>query len=202
MNSQKANYEKEAFELMEKTGGKIVLVAVFGGQDGSGCAMVSKNFRNIDKVPALLLEIASDIEKDIPKMKQAEDSGEPYYSNDGTTIMKMKMHPVKNPDHKAPVNLCAKVIYPSGAMFRIEPKDGKTFQLPELQDIVNGPIEIQKLSGKTGAVMVCNEEGKLSGKKRNPIATQMWQECAEPGSLRTQDDVVGTVLLCHESQIQ
>ena len=52
--------------------------------------------------------------------------------------------------------------------------------LANLQNIVGGPIEVVNLGG--GVLMICNEEGKLSGLENNFMM---------PG-----DIILGTVIIC------
>lgn len=96
----------------------------------------------------------------------------------------------------------AKIISPDGTITPVKPANGTAFTLMELrQHIGGGYIEVIRPPSHTGAVIVCDEEGKLKKQPLNLTATRMWQEHAEPGSARTFDYVVGTVLLCHRSQI-
>lgn len=96
----------------------------------------------------------------------------------------------------------AKLISPDGTVRVVTPANGTDFSLEELQEFVGGDFQIISPPSATGAIIVCNEEGKLMGLPRNEIATQMWQEHAEPGTPRLEDEVVGTVLLCHTSQVE
>lgn len=95
----------------------------------------------------------------------------------------------------------AKLLRANGKIEFITPKNGQEFTYEELRDYVGGFIEHLVPPGKTGAIMFCNEEGKLLGLPRNELATQVWQEFCEPGSMRSLDDVVGDVVLCHRSQV-
>jgi hypothetical protein len=100
------------------------------------------------------------------------------------------------------VNFQAKHILPDGHIFVVQPVNGKTFNLQEMQRYVEGCIQIIRPPSMAGAVMVCNEEGKLAELSFNKIATSIWQEGCAPGSARNCDAIVGPVLLCHESQIE
>ena len=99
-------------------------------------------------------------------------------------------------------HFAAKVIRPDGTVVSVFPQNGRWFTLEELQAFVGGYIEMLPVPSKTGAVVFCDEEGKLKGRPRNRIATQLWQEHAEPGSMRMLDDVVGDVVICHRSQLE
>ena len=97
----------------------------------------------------------------------------------------------------------AKWIKVSGEIIPVNPKNGKDFQLDELKKFIGGGyIEIIRPLSKSGAIMVIDEEGKLKGFPRNELATKMWQQFAQQGSMRMDDDVVGDVLLCHVSQVE
>ena len=89
-----------------------------------------------------------------------------------------------------------------GGMSCIEPQNGKTFTLAELQAYVGGRIQILQPSGTTGAILVINQLGKcLPGLVKNELASRIWQEGCEPGSPRSQDDIVGNVVLCHTTEV-
>ena len=84
----------------------------------------------------------------------------------------------------------AHIITTFGKVKDISPKNGETFSLEELRSIVNGHIEIVRLSNEK--YLVCNEEGKLLGLPINHLATQL---------LDNEDYVVGNVLICNVNQI-
>lgn len=68
-------------------------------------------------------------------------------------------------------------------VFEVEPDNGKTFSLEELQTAVGGYIEIlrpmgyarlkQKLNDYKTRIMVLNEEGKIYAKDLNQIASDL-----------------------------
>ncbi len=96
----------------------------------------------------------------------------------------------------------AKWIKANGECISVYPKNGKDFNLEEMQKFVGGYIQIIRPPSETGAILVCNDEGKLQGLPINVAATTMWQEFADITSERMSDPVVGDVLLCHRSQIK
>lgn len=96
----------------------------------------------------------------------------------------------------------AKLIRANGTATLVLPQNGTDFSLEELQGFVGGFIEIIRPPSNRGAILVVNEEGKLNGLPANELATEMWQQYADPRSLRMGDGVVGDVLLCHESQVK
>lgn len=94
--------------------------------------------------------------------------------------------------------MSAKLITVDGRITEVAPANGTDFQLEELSKFVGGYIEVlHPTSPKEGAVMVINEEGKLLGLPKNPVATQLWHDRALLG-----DYIVGDVLLCHADQLK
>lgn len=71
---------------------------------------------------------------------------------------------------------------------RVEPKNGSDFSLEELQEMVEGYIEILYWRDK---LVVCNEEGRLLDKTYNVLA-----------SYTTAMPLVGNVLICERSEIK
>lgn len=84
----------------------------------------------------------------------------------------------------------ATLITPDGTLKVIHPEAGigKKFTLKELQNIVDGYIEIINLSD--GRLAVVNEEGRIIGLQCNPRA-----------SLTTGYHLVGNVLLCENTEL-
>ena len=96
----------------------------------------------------------------------------------------------------------AKQIKVNGQIIPVNPKNGDTFTVEELKKYIGGGyIQMIVPPGKTGAIMIIDEDGKMKGFPTNKLATQMWQEFAFAGSPRTSDNVVGDVLLLHRSQM-
>lgn len=110
-----------------------------------------------------------------------------------------------------------------GSTRTVEPKNGKDFKLRELQEIVEGYIQVIYLTpgadkevadegpvvaaqapgwGKTEGtkprkIMVINEKGKMEGLARNEKATRIFQ-ASFPG---TRDFIVGPALVCDSEQV-
>ena len=91
----------------------------------------------------------------------------------------------------------AKVIKTSGETIEVSPRNGTDFQLDELQEFVEGYIEIVYLDN--GQLMVVNEEGKLEGLPYNPIATEMVVSMCK---YLSGDVIVGNVLVCNGYQVK
>lgn len=80
----------------------------------------------------------------------------------------------------------------SGEVIQVTPKNGKVFDLEELQEMVEGYIEIFSIS--EDHQLVLNEEGKIQGLPRNAKATEMFYNFL-------QCDLVGNVLACPASAL-
>ena len=88
----------------------------------------------------------------------------------------------------------AMVIPMVGESYEIQPRNGKYFELDELQKVVGGYIEIVNL-GK-GKLMVVNEEGKLNDLEWNGAATAMYISYT-----RILDYIAGDVLVCDSNEL-
>lgn len=89
----------------------------------------------------------------------------------------------------------AELIKANGLQLDVDPKNGKKFELEELQGYVNGYIEAIFLDDDT--VMVVNEEGKLLGLPYNQLASIKFLQ--EKGY---HEPIVGDVLVCKRNQIK
>lgn len=89
----------------------------------------------------------------------------------------------------------AKIYKSNGEIVDIEPKNGKDFQLEELNKIVGGYIELVTLPNDE--FMVVNEEGKIRELPVNDNATEIYQR-----KIGCWDYIVGDCLICKTSQIQ
>ena len=86
----------------------------------------------------------------------------------------------------------ALIIKTTGERLESHPRDGKHYQLDELQAIVGGYIEMVRL--ESGQLMFLNEEGKLKGLPINPLATTLYNN--------PNDVIVGDVLVCNSGQVE
>lgn len=78
----------------------------------------------------------------------------------------------------------------------VQPKNGSDFSLEELQDFVEGYIEVVRL--KDDKIMVVNEEGKLNGLPFNVGATLAYNE----GTGRYDDIILGNALVCKKEEVK
>ena len=88
----------------------------------------------------------------------------------------------------------AEILKVDGTRITVEPENGRSFKLKQLQGIVGGYIEIIHL--RDGRLMVINEEGKLKALLLNETATALAR-----GAIFPDDYVAGDVLVCDDSQI-
>jgi hypothetical protein len=88
-------------------------------------------------------------------------------------------------------------LLPAGGPVPVEPKNARTFTLPELNALVGGYIEVVPLA-KGGTFMVVNEDGKRLQLPVNPHATALLREAGGyPG-----DCVVGNVVICTYAELE
>ncbi len=90
----------------------------------------------------------------------------------------------------------ATLIKVNGDFKEVNPKNGKDFQLDELNKFVEGHIEIIDLNN--GKILIINEEGKFS-KKLNEEASILAYSC---NAISPQDWIAGDVLICEDKEVQ
>lgn len=89
----------------------------------------------------------------------------------------------------------AKIIYADKNAEDYTPKNGKTFELDELQGIVDGYIEIIRLND--GRVIIVDEEGKNLNREVNIPATNILSR-----DRYTTDYIVGTAIVCDADMVE
>ena len=72
---------------------------------------------------------------------------------------------------------------------KINPENGSTFGLAELQQYVEGYIEVVALSPKW--IMICNEEGVL-----------LHQPCNDFASILASTPILGNVVVCRKEMLE
>lgn len=90
----------------------------------------------------------------------------------------------------------AQWIRADGTEEQVWPANGSDFTLDEMQEYVGGMIQIVPLP-TTGALLVCNEEGKLLDLPFNFLATHEWIK-----NHGDTDEIVGDVLVCHPGEVR
>lgn len=83
-----------------------------------------------------------------------------------------------------------------GDVKTVTPKNGKTFDLEEMQGYVGGLIEMIYLTADK--IMIINEEGKLCNLDLNILATRV---AYQHQAIWQNDYVVGNVLVCDDSEL-
>lgn len=95
----------------------------------------------------------------------------------------------------------AQIYKTTGEVIEVEPENGKDFKLKELQEIVQGYIELVILSPTQ--YMVVNEEGHLIELPLNLSATRLYKNLNPSTTILYEKEIiVGDVLICNKSQIK
>lgn len=89
----------------------------------------------------------------------------------------------------------AKIVYPDKDSEDYSPKNGTTFELEEMQEIVGGYIEIIRLND--GQIIVVNEEGLPQGLPVNIEATNILRR-----DHSTTQYIVGTAIVCDADMVE
>ena len=89
----------------------------------------------------------------------------------------------------------AKIIYTDKEDEDYTPKNGKTFALTEMQEIVGGYVEPIRLND--GRVIIVDEEGKSKSKAVNIPATNILRR-----DHYTTDYIVGTAIVCDADMVE
>ena len=87
------------------------------------------------------------------------------------------------------------VYTPENGKWLCEPKNGRTFALTEMQEIIGGYIEPIRLND--GRMIIVDEEGKSKGKAVNIPATNILRR-----DHFTTDYIVGTAIVCDADMIE
>ena len=88
----------------------------------------------------------------------------------------------------------AKIIYTDKEAEDYTPKNGKTFALTEMQEIIGGYVEPIRLND--GRMIIVDEDGKSKGKAVNIPATNILRR-----DHYTTDYIVGTAIVCNADMI-
>lgn len=89
----------------------------------------------------------------------------------------------------------ARLYKTNGEVIEVSPKNNRDFTLKELQNFVEGDIEIINLTTKK--ILIVNEEGKINKLPFNESATELWKKYYG----RT-DYIVGNALLCNLDEVR
>ena len=98
-------------------------------------------------------------------------------------------------DEQATETKSAKIIYTDKEDEEYTPKNGKTFALTEMQEIIGGYVEPIRLND--GRMIIVDEDGKSKGKAVNIPATNILRR-----DHFTTDYIVGTAIVCDADMIE
>lgn len=93
------------------------------------------------------------------------------------------------------MNIMARLYKTNGEVIEVSPKNNRDFTLEELQNFVEGYIEIINLTAEK--ILIVNEEGKINKLPFNELATELWKKYYG----RT-DYIVGNALLCNSDEVR
>lgn len=85
------------------------------------------------------------------------------------------------------------IIKADGLQKKVDPANGTDFSIDELNEFVDGYIEILHIVDK---LLVCNEEGKLKNLQYNATATCLINAAG------IKDYIVGNALFCDKDKIK
>ena len=98
-------------------------------------------------------------------------------------------------DEQATETKSAKIIYTDKEAEDYTPKNGKTFTLTEMQEIIGGYVEPIRLND--GRMIIVDEDGKSKGKAVNIPATNILRR-----DHFTTDYIVGTAIVCDADMVE
>ena len=146
----------------------------------------------------LRVAICDDISEPVKLKKRGSDetTQEPQVEDADAEEIKDEEQPQEpQTDEQTTETKSAKIIYTDKEAEDYTPKNGKTFELDELQGIVDGNFEIVRL--RDGRMIIVDEEGKSKGKAVNIPATNILRR-----DHFTTDYIVGTAIVCDAEMIE
>ena len=148
----------------------------------------------------LRVAICDDISEPIKLKKRGSDEtteeSEPQVEDAEAEEIKDEEQPQEPQTDEQPTETkSAKIIYTDKEAEDYTPKNGKTFELDELQSIVDGCIEIIRLND--GRMIIVDEDGKSKDKAVNIPATNILRR-----DHYTTDYIVGTAIVCDADMVE
>ena len=146
----------------------------------------------------LRVAICDDISEPTKLKKRGSDetTQEPQVEDADAEEVKDEEQPQEpHTDEQATETKSAKIIYTDKEAEDYTPKNGKTFGLTEMQEIVGGYIEPIRLND--GRRIIVDEEGKSKSKAVNIPATNILRR-----DHFTTDYIVGTAIVCDADMIE
>ena len=145
----------------------------------------------------LRVAICDDISEPIKLKKRGsnETTQEPQVEDADAEEIKDEEQPQEpQTDEQATETKSAKIIYTDKEDEDYTPKNGKTFALTEMQEIIGGYVEPIRLND--GRMIIVDEDGKSKGKAVNIPATNILRR-----DHFTTDYIVGTAIVCDADMI-
>ena len=145
----------------------------------------------------LRVAICDDISEPIKLKKRGsnETTQEPQVEDADAEEIKDDEQPQEPQADEQPTETkSAKIIYTDKEAEDYTPKNGKTFALTEMQEIIGGYIEPIRLND--GRMIIVDEDGKSKGKAVNIPATNILRR-----DHFTTDYIVGTAIVCDADMI-
>lgn len=142
--------------------------------------------------------ICDDISEPIKLKKRGsnETTQEPQVEDADAEEIKDEEQPQEpQTDEQATETKSAKIIYTDKEAEDYTPKNGKTFALTEMQEIVGGYVEPIRLND--GRMIIVDEEGKSKDKAVNIPATNILRR-----DHYTTDYIVGTAIVCDADMVE
>ena len=146
----------------------------------------------------LRVAICDDISEPVKLKKRGsnETTQEPQVEDADAEEVKDEEQPQEQQTDEQPTETkSAKIIYTDKEAEDYTPKNGKTFALTEMQEIIGGYIEPIRL--KDGRMIIVDEEGKSKGKAVNIPATNILRR-----DHFTTDYIVGTAIVCDADMLE
>ena len=146
----------------------------------------------------LRVAICDDISEPIKLKKRGSDetTQEPQVEDADAEEIKDDEQPQEpQTDEQATETKSAKIIYTDKEADDYTPKNGKTFALTEMQEIIGGYIEPIRLND--GRMIIVDEEGKSKNKAVNIPATNILRR-----DHFTTDYIVGTAIVCDADMVE
>ena len=146
----------------------------------------------------LRVAICDDISEPTKLKKRGSDetTQEPQVEDADAEEVKDEEQPQEPQTDEQPTETkSAKIIYTDKEAEDYTPKNGKTFELTEMQEIVGGYIEPIRLND--GRMIIVDEDGKSKNKAVNIPATNILRR-----DHFTTDYIVGTAIVCDADMIE
>ena len=146
----------------------------------------------------LRVAICDDISEPVKLKKRGsnETTQEPQVKDADAEEIKDDEQPQEPQTDEQPTETkSAKIIYTDKEAEDYTPKNGKTFELTEMQEIVGGYVEPIRLND--GRIIIVDEDGKSKDKAVNIPATNILRR-----DHFTTDYIVGTAIVCDADMIE